>query len=332
MSHVLLPNDVFHIKMSEIEQSRNSGPSNISRSQSGIRLMGAVLASFLVILLALRLVDGLLRNVGLLMVQNRIEVVDLASDWGADSLDLEGLETAEKLIDTSIRQGGQANTPWLALGLIDSLRERDDSAIQRWENIDSRRILYAVGQYRESQGDWDQALHLYQSSLDEEDKKLGSSSILYRIGFVKMFRLSPADSDGAFEAFQTAVDLDDYTEREYQQAHAHFLLGRIYLERLLYEDAVREFQHAIEMGEDSYQVYSQLTDALWAVDRKAEAIETVKRAISADPTQIRAYRRLAKFYQAEKRIEEAIAAFEIVLEIDPDDVTAIQALKNLNAR
>ncbi len=71
---------------------------------------------------------------------------------------------------------------------------------------------------------------------------------------------------------------------------------------------------------------------LFAKGKIDEAIETIEKAIAADPSYIEAYRNIAMVYGQKGMLDEAVAAARKVVELDPDDALGYVSLSMLLQR
>jgi len=123
-------------------------------------------------------------------------------------------------------------------------------------------------------------------------------------------------------------------QQEPGNAEAHFLLGRAYGEKEMYEDMVREFQVSLEIPEKWRPDIERVRNEKWdmAANRglKAyndgdiqKAIEGYKTAIVIDAQKPEAYINLGLAYHSMDQFDEALENYNRVFELQPDYVPVI---------
>jgi TolB-like protein/Flp pilus assembly protein TadD len=124
---------------------------------------------------------------------------------------------------------------------------------------------------------------------------------------------APRDSyPKAKAAAEKALELDD------SLAEAHTSLAQGFCYHLEFDQAVREFERAIELNPNyptAHQWYG--SSALVALGRFDQAIAEVKRAIELDPLSLVTNVDLGNTYYRARRYDEAIAQCRKTLEMDP---------------
>jgi len=163
--------------------------------------------------------------------------------------------------------------------------------------------------------------------------------------------------DSAIEVFQRALEHDpNYTLayaglgesywRKYQATHAAewmasalaacqkaaalgegaICLGHVDNETGKYEQAVSEFQRALQVDPTSDDAYRGLAFAYEHLGKTAEAEQTYRRAIAVRPQYWAGYNWLGKFFFHEGRLQEAATMFQQVTELAPDSFRGYQNL------
>ena len=108
-----------------------------------------------------------------------------------------------------------------------------------------------------------------------------------------------------------------------------FELGRTALNAKNYDEAVTQFEVALESDDTQHVIYANLADALSGAKRYDEAVATYRKAILLAPMEGAYYNNLGIVYGNAGKTEEAIAALEKTAELTPD--SAGQAYYNLGA-
>jgi chemotaxis protein methyltransferase CheR len=90
----------------------------------------------------------------------------------------------------------------------------------------------------------------------------------------------------------------------------HLLAGRIYLEKGLHQEAVKECEKALDKDSVDPQIYYVLGLSLRKLNRIAKAIEQFKKVLYLDNSFTMAYFNLAQIYQAEGNKKEALHNYE----------------------
>jgi adenylate cyclase len=111
--------------------------------------------------------------------------------------------------------------------------------------------------------------------------------------------------DQAFQMAQKAVALDDSLPL------AHALLGRLYVYRWQYDQAIAECQRAVELGPGSARAYDMLAQTLARSGAPAESIAPAEKAMRLDPRNRDLYlAELGYAYTYMGRYNEAIPRFK----------------------
>lgn len=85
------------------------------------------------------------------------------------------------------------------------------------------------------------------------------------------------------------------------------------------EEALKEFNLAIENGYDTVDLRIDLGELLWdQLNRKEEALEQFRIAAQRDQSHFRAHSRLAQSLLVTRQYDEALRELEIVRRLDPD--------------
>ena len=118
--------------------------------------------------------------------------------------------------------------------------------------------------------------------------------------------------DEAVAEFQAAIELEP------DDAEAHRNLGTAYLEQGELEEAVASYGQAIELDPDFGEAYGDLAGAYVNLGRLSEAIAAGEKAIELAPDYAMAYNNLGFAYYTQGMLDEAIAEYQEAIRINPD--------------
>ena len=118
----------------------------------------------------------------------------------------------------------------------------------------------------------------------------------------------------ALDAAHRASQLDDHL------APVHTTLGMIDQGQGKYDDAVREFQRALELDATSDAAYRGLASSYEAAGKNADAESTYRRAIDVRKDYWGGYSALGAFYAKTARYDDAATQFRRVIELAPENV------------
>ncbi|MEJ2145584.1 MAG: tetratricopeptide repeat protein [Acidobacteriota bacterium] len=102
----------------------------------------------------------------------------------------------------------------------------------------------------------------------------------------------------------------------------HLAWGLVLLEFGRYDEALPEFDRALQLSPEMSEVWSQKATALAALGRVDEAETAYRKAIALRPNYWAGYHELGSFYLRFGRYEDALREFEHVQSILPESVTA----------
>ena len=117
--------------------------------------------------------------------------------------------------------------------------------------------------------------------------------------------------DDAIAEYERAIELDP------KDAYPHNGLGNVYFEVGRYDDAIAEYERAIELDPKDACPHNGLGSVYYEVGRYKEAIAEYKRAIELDPKFALPHNGLGSVYYELGRHDEAIAEYERAIELDP---------------
>lgn len=118
----------------------------------------------------------------------------------------------------------------------------------------------------------------------------------------------------ALDAGRRASDLND------KLAPVHTTLGLIYQGQGKYDDAVKEFQRALELDATSDAAYRGLASSYESLGKNADAESAYRRAIDIRKDYWGGYSALGAFYAKNARYDDAAIQFRRVIELAPENV------------
>ena len=109
-------------------------------------------------------------------------------------------------------------------------------------------------------------------------------------------------------------------------AEGHACVGNVLLGTGKYEEAVKQYQRALEIDPNSDYVLGQLADAYQKLGNPAAAESAYKKAISLRPNYWAVYSGLGAIYAGQARYPEAAEMFKKVVELAPDNYSGYSNL------
>lgn len=137
--------------------------------------------------------------------------------------------------------------------------------------------------------------------------------------------------DNAFNLLKLAIDLNG------QVATWHCNLGKLYLQKLQYQEALAACQHALKIEPTLVEGHFNAGIAYWHMGRLYQAIDCFKRVIDLDPDNATAYSNLGGIFFSLLKYDEAIENFHKSITLAPDNpnyfssyLTALHYLKDVS--
>jgi len=119
--------------------------------------------------------------------------------------------------------------------------------------------------------------------------------------------------DEAIAEFQRAIELDP------DSSESHRNLGAAYLEQGKLDEAVASYEKAIELDPGFGEAYGDLAAAYIDLGKLAEAVAAGDKAIALAPEYANAHYNLGLTYANQGRFEKAITEYKEAIRINPDD-------------
>ena len=120
----------------------------------------------------------------------------------------------------------------------------------------------------------------------------------------------------AVAEYQRAIELDP------QGASPHHGLGNVYVDQGRQEEAVAAYRRATELNPKLAASHHGLGNVYRSLGRQEEAVAEYRRAIELDPQGALPHHGLGNVYADQGRLEEAVAAYRRAIELDPQDASS----------
>jgi len=208
----------------------------------------------------------------------------------------------------------------VALALTYELNDQPQQAAAHYEEaiqmdpLNHRLYLHAARLYSD-EGQPGKAIAHYETVLDLDPANIEAIASLIRLWMLEK----------RFDDAQRL--LGDKLESLSEPSELYLLLGLLYREAGVGEEAMRAFERAVQLKEDSAQARFYFGAQLERLQQKAGAREQLRRAIELDPAFADALNYLG-YMNAEDRIDlaEAKTLVERALEIEPDNGAYVDSL------
>jgi tetratricopeptide (TPR) repeat protein len=135
--------------------------------------------------------------------------------------------------------------------------------------------------------------------------------------------LANGQIDEAIENFQKALQVNP------NYTEAHYNLGDAFLRRGQIDEAIQQFQKALQIDPKHAKSHADLGIALYQLGRIEEAIEQYRAALEIDPDNTKTHNDFGLALEQAGRMDEAIAQFQKALAIDPQNAEAHFNLGNI---
>lgn len=217
------------------------------------------------------------------------------------------------------------------------LRENDlNNALISYQRLivvspDNRDAWYQLGKIYARQGEFPKALEAWMNGIGLSGGKIGISNFYYQIGYHLHRSLKPPNLSEAWESYETALILNDFSGESTLKAESHYQLGSILVLEERWIEAAQEFERTLEITSTHYWTHISLANTYFELGKTQEAILLLEKAIELEPNKKQAYRNLGKIYQAIFEYEQALFMYNKALEADPTDKTTIKLLNSLKS-
>jgi cyclophilin family peptidyl-prolyl cis-trans isomerase/tetratricopeptide (TPR) repeat protein len=164
-------------------------------------------------------------------------------------------------------------------------------------------------------GDYEQALKMYEKSLDLDREYVQTYMFLG-----ELYR-SQGEQDRAVEILQQAIEANP------SAVQAHTRLGQVYIEQKEWEKALETYQQAIEVAPRSVEAYSGMGYVYTQLGNLEAALQAYARATELKPRDFNNRKNLAIIYQQLGQLDNAIREATEAYELAPaNQKAAMEAL------
>lgn len=122
---------------------------------------------------------------------------------------------------------------------------------------------------------------------------------------------------GAYE--EAIAEFERAIELEADNPDAHRNLGTAYGELLQWEEAAAAYEKAIELNPNFGEAYGDLVGAYFYLGKIPEALEAGEKAVELAPDYATAHNNLGAVYAEQGRLDEAAAEWNKAIELEPDN-------------
>lgn len=113
-------------------------------------------------------------------------------------------------------------------------------------------------------------------------------------------------------------------------ALAYYYRGFAYREKLLYDQAIEDYDRAIDLDPAITMAYYHKGNILWSLGQLERAIDSYDQVIALNPKYPEAYFSRAEAYYYQGQTERAAEDYTTALELDPTLIHVWTALRRLN--
>ena len=159
-------------------------------------------------------------------------------------------------------------------------------------------------------------------------------ALIAAVGYTRRISVHITGQGEVMLGLKTAEELDsdlnpvaviEPPENE-MKASRRLNLGRMFMERRLYDLAGPEFERAVELDPDNAEAHAELGAFLVRADKLEEARAELDRATELDAHSATARFALASLYHRANETEKAVSELEGILKADPTDRLAMREL------
>jgi|GEM_PF-5994859 len=192
------------------------------------------------------------------------------------------------------------------------LRENANKMIDGESELDIDTIVDELAPELIDIGESTLAIDLLTKGLNEEDS--GREGELYRLRGEAFLADIESDSD-----YDRAIhDFEEFAAVSRRDPTPYYLLGQVYLERRLFDDAVTSYMSALEINDRQPETWYQLAIAQRSLGEFDEAISSLGEAIDLDATYFDALSLLAFVYYDNEDYHQCVLAHDAAIEIAED--------------
>lgn len=127
-----------------------------------------------------------------------------------------------------------------------------------------------------------------------------------------------AHNDIAIKEFRNAITKSSEIPKSHT-ALAYYKIGRLYLKKDLYDEAIMNFEQAVKLNPDFYEVYNDLGIAYGKKGLIDKAINEFQVSLKINPDYAVAHYNMGITFEGIGFYKKALSEYQIALELDPAD-------------
>ena len=175
-------------------------------------------------------------------------------------------------------------------------------------------------------------LGYYQKAINHlltiEKEMSPSSEIYYLLAYSHFLKIKESKNKNDFKL--PILYLEKSIDADSRNKNAYILLGRIYEDTNMYENARKCYRKALfEDMDNSIEFYGLIANTYFKEDKFEEAIKYYNKAIENNKNYISAYYNIAEIYKKQKDFDKAKEYYEKTIQISPDYIYPYYQIGNL---
>ena len=178
-------------------------------------------------------------------------------------------------------------------------------------------------------GKMDEAMKVMLDGIAQSQGSEGLSNMYYQIGWIRQYYLKPADTKGAWEAYEQALSIRDFSYNPVHYAATIQNQGFLLAGQGHYYEAIQKYEAAIDLYPSLYWAHLGLARAFWQTGEHQKAKDAANQAILLSPDPSEAYIALGDFSRAEGDLDQARQFYIQALDINPKSTNAQTAIEKL---
>jgi tetratricopeptide (TPR) repeat protein len=259
-------------------------------------------------------------------IENGIKDALIYYRLGNVFVDTGKIEEAIQHFEASLQIDPNLSMPYEALGDIYTSKNNFKKAVESYTKALTRNIKKA-DTYRKlavshiKNGEPGIAIEVFQEAIKVNP------------GYVDIYdKIAEAFKKNRFNEYVEKIT-DIASRSGTQKASHYFNFGNNYTELKKYDQAIKNYQKAIDLDPKYTSAYSNMGFVLNNQRKYKEAVELLNKAIELDPKNSQSYNNKGYAFKELKRYDEALAAYLKVIEIDPKNslayINMVSILKKL---